>query len=138
MSLESKRRITAWVEGYGNIPDAFATRTGGNADSEEAKHRAAGGEKEKALGGLQTVENPTISRKFVPERDGPLVRALRPLRGRRQMSITDQPLDRDDNAVGQPDVYTGVFKAVNPSDADANSSDVAMFELELSTDSDIG
>lgn len=138
MALESKFRVTAWIEDYGHVPDAFATKSGGNADSEEAKHRSAGGEQEEALGGVQTTENVTISRKFLPERDGPIIRRIRPLRGRRRMSITVQPLDRDDNTIGDPDVYTGIFKACNPSDADANSSDVSMFELELSTNSPIG
>jgi hypothetical protein len=136
MSLESKRRVYVWVEGVGNL-GAFTSRSGGNADSEEVKDRSAGGEQQEALGGTPTTENVTVARRFVPTRDVPLIRQLRPLRGRRDALVTDQPLDRDDNPVGPADRYPGIFKSVNPSDADANSNDVARFEIEVSTHSTV-
>jgi hypothetical protein len=137
MSLESRSRVTAWLEGYGAL-GVFSTRTGGNADSEETKHAPGGGEPEEAIGGRPTTENNTISRRFVPERDGPLLPIVRAARGKRKFNITDQPLDADNNAIGAPTVYTGIVKSCNPPDSDSMSNDTAMFEIEQSTDAQVG
>lgn len=136
MSLESRSRVTVNIDypGLGGL-GTFTTRTGGNADSEETKHAPGGMEGEEALGGRPTTENVTTSRRFKPDRDGPLRNALFAARGASaRMTVVDQPLGPDGNAWGSPTVWTGVLKSFNMPDSDANSNDVAMFELEQSTD----
>jgi hypothetical protein len=54
------------------------------------------------------------------------------------MTVTDQPLDADDNAIGAPTVWTGVVKSFNMPDSDSNSNDIAMLEIEMSTDAVVG
>jgi hypothetical protein len=137
MSLESLSRVTASVDGIGPLGQ-FATRTGGNADSEEAKHSDGGGLPERALGGRPTTENVTITREFRPDRDLPLRNRLLAARGRRHMVVTDQPLDADYNAIGSPTVWTGIVKSVNMPDSDSMSNDPAMVEIEMSTDAVVG
>lgn len=140
MSLESQSLVVATLEGYGPL-GVFQTKTGGNADSEEVKDAPGGMGPETALGGRQVTENVTIGRRYIPERDGPLKPILRNARGKRfghLLTITVQPLDSDRNPVGPPDVFTGPIKAFNAPDADSNSSDKAMFEIEQSTDAQVG
>jgi hypothetical protein len=142
MSLESRSRVTVWVEPgpWGPLGDlgVFKTRTGGNADSEEFKDRPGGGAGEVALGGTPTTENVTTTRTNVPERDGPLRPVLRAARGKARMVVTEQPLDRNNNAIGAPDVWTGILKAVDPGDSDSMSSDPKLLTLEQSTDAQVG
>jgi hypothetical protein len=79
MSLEALSRVTASVDGIGNL-GVFATRTGGNADSEEASTPTAAA-CPSALGGRPTTENVTITRRYDPDRDGPLRSKLFAARG---------------------------------------------------------
>lgn len=135
-SLESNSRVTASVDGIGPL-GVFATRTGGNADSEEVKHADGGGLPELAHGGRATTDNVTVTRRYVPERDGPLRGQLFAARGRRRMVVTEQRLDADDNAIGSPTVWTGVIKSFQMPDSDRNSNDMAMLTIEQSTDATV-
>jgi hypothetical protein len=135
-SLESKSRVTASIDGVGSL-GVFATRTGGNADSEEVKHADGGGLPERAHGGRPTTDNVTITRRYDPDRDGPLRSKLFAARGVRPMTVSEQRLDADDNAVGAPTVWTGVVKSFQMPDSDRNSNDMAMLTIEMSTDAPV-
>src|SRR5688572_24115164 len=137
MGSQSHYRVTAYVDGIGSL-GVFDKLSGGEADSESVKYSEGGMGPETSQGGRQTVSNVTISRQYKRSRDHALVRQLTAIRGRRRMSIHRQPLDADTNAFGDPLVYTGFLKAVNPQDVDSESSDPDMFEIEQDTDSTVG
>lgn len=142
MSLESRSRVTAWVESgpWGQLGDlgVFKTRTGGNSDSEEFKDRPGGMAGEQAQGGTPTTENVSVSRTNIPDRDGPLRPKLRAARGKARFVITDEQLDRHGNATGVREVFTGILKAVDPGDSDSMSNDPKLLTLEQSTDAEVG
>jgi hypothetical protein len=78
-----------------------------------------------------------VSRKYDPDRDGPLRAKLFAARGVRaddRLAAARQGR----NAIGKPTVWTGVVKSFNMPDDDANDSDVAMLEIEQSTDALVG
>jgi hypothetical protein len=138
MSVKSRSRVTVSIAGIGNL-GVFATRTGGNADSAETKHSDGGMVPEVALGGAPTTSNVTVSRRYDPDRDGPLRAQLYRARERSAaMTVTSQPLDKERNPRGKPTVWTGVVKSFNMPDDDANDSGVAMLEIEQSTDALVG
>lgn len=131
--MSTQRQYEVHVVIDGRDLGVWDTLTGGNFDSDEVKHRDGGMGPEQALGGAPTTENVTVGRRFKKGRDETLVTWLRPRRNKRSQA-TQIPLDENKNPYGDPIVYVGVLKAVNPPDADSNSSDVAMLELEISTD----
>lgn len=138
MSLESNRNVTVHIEhpGLGAL-GTFATRTGGKADSEETKHKPGGMLPEQAWGGAPTTDNVVLTRQFVRERDAALRAGLLAARGKARVKISDQLLDPDGNGFAAPTVWTGILKSFDMPDADANSNDAAMLELEVSTDAPV-
>jgi hypothetical protein len=105
-------------------------KTGGNADSEEAKYTPGGMATEVSLGGRQTTENITLSREFDWGRDLPSMGYLLNRRGRGSISIGQQALDIDGNARGNPVTATGTLKAVQMPDHDSSGNDPALVEIE--------
>jgi hypothetical protein len=133
---KDQRRVTVSVAGF--AAGVFDTKTGGAIDSEELKHRSGGMGPQKARGGPITVENVTLTRE-VDQAEWALMREhfLRGV-GKADVTVTDQPLDVDGNAFGQPLVYTGKLKRVMPPEHDANAADLAELEIEISTDGTVG
>lgn len=140
MSTMTKHQalITASVEGVGDL-GTFDTMTGGETDSTDTKHHSGGMGPEEALGGPATTSNVVIARAFKRGRDGAFRKRLRHQVGIKRMRVKRQILDEDGHAFGDPEVFTGIIKRVNPVDeTDSDSGDAAMFEIELSTDEGVG
>lgn len=115
----------------------FDTRTGGTTTAENSKHTPGSAPSARvALGGPRTTDDVTIGRAFVASRDHDLIRLFRPLCGLAEMSVTQVPLDKDGREFGRPEVWTGVLLSIGPPDYDAESSDVARFEITMTTDGD--
>lgn len=130
--------ITASAEDVGNL-GTFDSMSGGETDSTDTKHHPGGMGPEEALGGPASTANVVISRNFRRDRDMPLRKQLRNKIGHKRLRVKRQPLDSDGHAFGEPEVFTGILKRVNPIDeVDSDSGDAAMFELELSTDQLVG
>jgi hypothetical protein len=130
-------RITASVEDYGEL-GVFDAMTGGETDSTDTKHHSGGMGPEEALGGPATTSNTVISRSFRPVRDHPLRKRLRPKCGVKRMRVKRQILDEDGNAFGEPEVFSGILKRVDPiNEVDSDSGDAAMLEIEMSTDEQV-
>lgn len=106
------------------------TKSGGNADSEEAKYYPGGMAMEISLGGRQTVENITLGREFDWGRDLPSLNFLLSRRGRGTVTIGQQLLDIDGNARGNPITASGTLKSVQIPDHDSQGNDAAMIEIE--------
>jgi hypothetical protein len=105
---------------------------GGARDSEESKYKPGGMQPEISLGGQQTVENITVSRLYVLDRDhaqwvGKFLNRV----GRGKVTVTKQPLDIDGNVFGDPIVYTGILKTVTPPDVDSESDDASLWSFEV-------
>lgn len=111
----------------------FDKLTGGEKDSEELKYRPGAMGAQVSLGGFTSVGNVTVSRLYDLLRDAPNIGWLLEAVGRADVVATKQSLDTDGNAVGKPLVYGGNLKQVNPPEADSESSDAAMIEIEISS-----
>lgn len=136
MSLQNQYSVTVSVGGD-NL-GVFSSLTGGNVTADEVKHRPGAMAPAESLGGPRSVENVTVSRLYKRDRDHAIVHDLANQVGRAEAVATKQPLDADGNAFGRPIVYTGTLIGLAFPDADSESSDAAMLELEISTDGDIG
>lgn len=136
MSRQDQHSITVSVDD--RDLGVWDKRSGGAVDSEETKYRPGGLASTISLGGSVTVDNVTLQRLYDLGRDHALMPWLRSRVGKGQVTVTDQPLDVDGNAFGRPDVYTGVLKRVTPPDADSESSDAALVEIEVSTSGTVG
>lgn len=129
MSREDQYALTVVVAGT-NL-GTFDKMTGGEIDSEETKYRPGNMGSQLSLGGYRVVGNPTVSRLFQHGRDNVQLALLVSQVGRGNMTIVKQPLDVDGHVVGRGLVYTGKLKSVNPPDADSESADAALIELEM-------
>jgi hypothetical protein len=86
------------------------------------------------LGGFSSTENVTVSRLFKKGRDPGLIKWIRSRVGKGRMVVVVQTLDVDGNAYQAPETYIGVLQRFTPAEHDSNSSDAAMYELELGAD----
>lgn len=131
MSREDQYSINVVVDGEDfGIWDKLS---GGSIDSEELKYKPGGMAPHVALGGSRNVENVTVSKLYTLGDMHPRIKTLLNKAGKGQVTITKQPLDVDKNPSGAPIVYTGTLKQVSPPDADSESNDAALVELEVSS-----
>lgn len=110
----------------------FDTMSGGDVVSDESKHRPGGMGPEVSYVALPSPAQITVTRVYEKTRDHELIRTLTAKAGRVTGSITEQPLDEDGNAWGNPVVYSGRFLGVKRGDVDSTSNDPRMFELDFS------
>lgn len=135
MSREDQYNVKVSVS-YGGVTKDLGTfdkMSGGEVDSEETKFPPGGMAEEISLGGRKTVGNVTVSRLYSLTRDhgntGWLIGGV----GKADVTVTKISLDVDGNAYARPLVYQGKLKAMTPPEPDSESSDAALFELEVSS-----
>lgn len=135
MSREDQYNVTVSVKRGGVTKDlgTFDKQTGGEVDSEETKFAPGGMAETISLGGRKTVGNVTVSRLYDLSRDHGNAGWLIAGAGKAEVTVTKTSLDVDGNAWGQPLVYQGKLKAVTLPEPDSESSDPALFELEISS-----
>jgi hypothetical protein len=121
------------VEIDGKDEGIWDKQSGGGVDSEETKYKPGGMAKEVSLGGSTNIENVTVSRLYVLDRDHLRVKAWMSRVGRATVKVSKQPLDVDGNVFGDPIVYTGKLKRCTPPEVDSESSDAGLVEIEVST-----
>lgn len=130
-ATEQMALVTAVVDGQSL--GVFDTRQGGDNVGTEVKHRPGGMGPEKSYTSLSSPTTVTVTRVFENERDFELFRRLQAIAGRNHPgSVTEQPLDGDGNAYGQPLTYSGTFLGVKWGNVDSNSSTARMAELDFS------
>lgn len=115
----------------------FDTLDGGEVTAEEVKHRPGAMRPQKSYGGPVSVGNLTFGRVYENE-DVENVRFLQQRVGRARCTVSRQPLDQDGNVYGRATTYTGVLQRVALGSVDSDSSEVDMWEIEVSTDGEIG
>jgi hypothetical protein len=92
---------------------------------------------EVALGGPASTENVTVGRVFDIYMQTKYKR-LRSRVGLATMFVSHQPLDNNARPSGPSEVYSGILNRVTTPDADDNAAEVAMIELELSSNQVVG
>jgi hypothetical protein len=133
-------RITIQSDDGFLIAGTWAARSGGNRTSTEDRYHE-GGElfREEVAGSPATTENMTLSRPFKRDRDIALLRWAHRNAGRRILHITEQPLDDDGNAFGDPLVDTARLLGCNRPDVDAdNTGSRKRIEFTVAPFGDIG
>lgn len=131
------RHFAVAVEVNGTSLGAFETFGGGDTTAESPK-RTVAGVRRVALGGVRDTDDVTVSRQFVYDRDHDLARQLRALVGVAEVTVTRQPLDRDGKVYGKADLFRGVLSGLTYPEVDEDSSDVAMLELMVTVDGEVG
>lgn len=126
-----KRNYIVYVSVGGRDLGVWDIWSGGDSTSEDQRYTPGGGT-EKSYGGRQTRDPITVSRVFEPDRDGPNYEWLVAQRGRAEATFRKQPTDDEENPVGTAFVRTGKLTKVTDPESESNSSDLSMYELELS------
>lgn len=135
MSREDQYNVTVEVS-YNGVAKSLGTfdkMTGGEIDSEESIFHPGGMAQAISLGGRVNVGNVTVSRLYDLARDHAIAGFLLGGVGKAEVTVTKTSLDVDGNAYGTPFVYQGKLKAFTPPEPDSESSDPAMFDLEISS-----
>ena len=132
--------VTLTIDGisYGSTNEAYywATKTGGEFDSDTIRTRPGGMQPEISLGGTRTMGNITLSRPY-SDRDHGRVDKLKNSVGKAKCHVAQYNTDGDGNPWGEPVIWTGILKRVSLPDYDANATaDAATIEVEIDTDGD--
>lgn len=135
MSRQDQYDVTVVVSYKGEERDlgTWDKMTGGEKDSEETKYRPGAMGDPLTLGGYSTVGNITVSKLYTLDDVHGYIGWLLDSVGKGDVTVTKQPLDTDGNKNGSPLVYSGKVKQVNPPEADSESSDAALVEMEVSS-----
>lgn len=142
MSISAKRQFLVSVTGSGanavTITGNFTTFTGGDITSDVNKFYPGGTKTPEIMTSPSQYGNVVLSRGYDAGRDAPVIKALRALVGTNTASFTVsvQPTDRDLIPIGTANTYSNALLVrINEPDADANSGEPAMFELEFAVTS---
>lgn len=141
MSRQDQYNVTVSVTRSVGSPPKDETRnlgtfdkmTGGAADSEEVKYRPGNMADQITLGSFRSIDNVTVSRLLDLARDLDNLKWLMNGVGNARVTVVKQSLDVNKNAFGQPLVYRGTLKTCTPPEHDSQSTDAALFELEITT-----
>jgi len=93
--------------------------------------------KQISLGGASTRDDFTVGRLYDLERDHPFMKRLDSLVNIGKVTAVRQKLNPDKSPAGEPITYTGTMSGYVMPDHDSDSSDKAMFTIEVSADEDI-
>jgi hypothetical protein len=121
--------VTVTVDGQ--LLGTFGKMTGGEIDSDETTVKPGAMAPRVSLGGSVNVGNVTVSTLYDLQTIHGIIHWLASRCGKAAMVVKKQPLDADGNAFGKALTYTGMLKQVNPPEVDAESSDAAWLELEM-------
>lgn len=138
MARADQRRVTVVVEDI-DLGE-MDTRSGGGVSAESTKHRPGGMRDEVDYGGPVSIEDLELTAVYDLDFIHPKMPRLRQLVGRpKTTTVTEQPLDRDGNAKGKPDVYRGSLSAASPPEFDANATgDVGKLSITVSVSGPVG
>lgn len=128
-STASKRQHAVTVAG---IQDQWAKCTGGVPSVDASENWNGGAQVADLTMGRVTYSNVVTTRPYNPIRDRPVERFLRKALGTGwSTTITDQDLDANGTAIGEPRVMTGcVPLSVTPPEYDTTSSDGGEISVE--------
>lgn len=135
MARQNQARVTATLDGVSL--GVFETREGGETDSQETTYRLGGMGPRISLGGNVEVGNVTVRRLFDLQAQAQAKWILGRV-GRGTMVVTEQPLNGDAVAEGEPFVWSGVLKRCALPERDADADDAGQIELEMTVSGQVG
>lgn len=124
--IAAERQFVITVAG---VAGNFARISGGATEAETSHEFDGGSNEAEVLAGDPITGDITVSRPWRPQRDSAELARLRPQVRRMRTSITVQPTDEDNVAVGRPTVYRGLLKRVGPPNGQRGSNTPSMLEL---------
>lgn len=141
MSRQDQYNVTVTVSYYdrdrGGVTSkdlgTFDGMSGGEIDSEETKFWPGGMGQQISLGGRKSVSNVTVSRLYDLSRDHPNMGWIAKGVGYGNVIVTKTSLDVYGRSVPDPLIYRGTLKQLTPPEHDSESSDAAMWEIEVSS-----
>lgn len=133
-----QRRIT-WKVGPYDMGVA-STKSGGGVAAESTKDRPGGMEDEIDYGGVVSVNDVELGGVYDLDVHHPIIGAIRALCGVQDaVVVTDQPLDKDKNVKGRPDVFKGSLSTFDEPDYDANATgEVGKYSATVSVSGPVG
>lgn len=133
MPKAAQRQFLVKVSG---ISGYFATFSGGNVSSEVSDVYDGGALTPEKIASPARTEDITVSRPYDPERDQPVINALRRQTGSLRATVTKQPTDADLVPTGPPNVYANcLLLSVTEPEVDASSGDPTAFQLVFAYES---
>lgn len=128
----SKNNFIVYLSAGGRDCGVWDTWTGGDSGAEDQRYTPGGGEEE-SYGGKKTREPITVSRVYEDSRDESTKVFLENLRGvKNSAQVRKQSVDDEGNPVGTATTRIGTIIKVTEPEADSNSSDLRMYEVEIS------
>jgi hypothetical protein len=125
---QDTHRTTVSIDG--TYLGAWESKTGGDSDSNTVQWQQAGMAGQVSLGGAPMTANLVLSRLEDAEILA-VKKWLRSRAGKGVGTVTEQVLDDEGFAYGDPDVYVCLLKRAKGSDRNSNSNTAAEFEIEL-------
>ncbi len=125
---EQNKRVKLIVDGVDL--GVWDQKTGGDTDSNSTQYFLGGMGPRLSLGGTQQTANLVLN-KLEDQTIVGQVKWLRSRAGKGKAIVSDQRLDDEGVAWGDPDVYSCLVKRVKPSDSNANGNNAAIIEIEL-------
>lgn len=116
----------AGIDGY------FATKSGGDVTAATSDVYNGGQKYPTKLAGKPVTANVMCDRPYDPLLHSSLVKQLRPQTGRLRTTISIQPIDADEQPIGDPEVFPdALLVKVSSPPVDAASSKEGRFGLEF-------
>lgn len=129
--LESRFQVSMTINGvdYG----IFDSKEGAGLEAELPTHQPGGADVKPIV--FKNKKKPpepiTLARYYDKDRDHARLATIKSLVGNGDCVVTVQPLDADDNPIGDPETHRGVLSGWTPPNYDSNSDDVAKCELVI-------
>lgn len=134
-SRQQQARITISLD---NVSlGVWEDRTGGDTDSNSVQHFLGGMGPRISLGGPQQVANVVCATLFNDDIQAKSKFIIGRV-GKGNIVITEQPLDDEGNAIGDPYVWPGKLKRAKVPDRNAQSNTAAQFEIEVEVSGAMG
>lgn len=133
--VQSQSRITVTLDGV-NL-GVWDTRTGGATDTNSVQYFMGGGGPRRSLGGQQQVDNvvcQVLNTPFIQAQTKWIVSRC----GKGTLTVTDQPLDAENNAYGDPYVWSGRLKRCLPPESNNANNAAKLVEIEAEVDGSMG
>jgi hypothetical protein len=137
-SRQSAVTVTVKWRGETKSLGIFDTMEGGGATAENTKHRRGNMGKQVAIGGPSTIEDVTVSRDLDLARDLVDMKWVFTKVGQATVVASRQFIDAHGTGFGAPWVVTGILIGCTPPPHDSDSADIAMWEIVINPDGDIG
>lgn len=119
-----------FLNSVAGLPGYYQRWAGGHVNGDTSESFDGGSDVPDLIAGPPKAEDITIGRDYDPNRDEPILRALRPLVTKWRTTLTRQPSDGDYVPVGPPVVYAGaLLKRINEPETDSGSNTPGRYEL---------